>query len=482
MNLANLISILRIAFLPFIILLIYRETILASLLALFFLILALISDIADGYVARMRKEVTKVGSFLDPFADKILITGLLFIFVIRGSFWWIPLIIFLFRDVFVGIIRYLASRDDVQIKEEKYLKAMSYSLFGLIFFLLLKELFISLSFFQFLILPEWLVIFLTIAVLIMAIFSIFHHSKVYSQGLHSRKLRGKVVEKEKMIVLANKKASGYLDAYRRRLLRVFARRRRTKIKYLPLKPEMYEDIKLNNTDHILIAGGDGSFESALNYKPFQKKSLGFFPFGAGNAFYAYFYKGKRFEYLRSRFQFRETELDVLELEWDGQRRETLFVDIGFNAEVARTKKRGFIGYTKLGLKLAFVTKPIYNLVCRAGRKKIKLNNCMNLTLAKIPYHGYAVRSLLGKVHPNDGVVYGLATVNNHGPWFYTTSRIAGFILAALNLNRAPLLPLKGKEFVVESDQEFPLQAGGEFMGFTKKISVRVIRKQKVLVI
>ena len=76
--------------------------------------------------------------------------------------------------------------------------------------------------------------------------------------------------------------------------------------YLPLKKNMYENIeqKIKDDQQIIIAGGDGSFESALNYKPFWKKRLGFFPLGAGNAFYSYFYKGKRFEYLRSWFQFR----------------------------------------------------------------------------------------------------------------------------------------------------------------------------------
>jgi len=34
-----------------------------------------ISDALDGYVARMRRQVTKLGTFLDPVADKLLITS-----------------------------------------------------------------------------------------------------------------------------------------------------------------------------------------------------------------------------------------------------------------------------------------------------------------------------------------------------------------------------------------------------------------------
>ena len=40
---------------------------------LIFLIMA-ISDAIDGYLARVKKQVTKLGAFLDPIADKLLMT------------------------------------------------------------------------------------------------------------------------------------------------------------------------------------------------------------------------------------------------------------------------------------------------------------------------------------------------------------------------------------------------------------------------
>ena len=136
-----------------------------------------------------------------------------------------------------------------------------------------------------------------------------------------------LLEKEDLMILANKRARGYKDKYRRRLLKVFAKRRKASVIHLPPKKKMFEDLgnKIKENQQIIIAGGDGSFEGALNYKPFNDKLLGFFPMGAGNAFYSYFYKGKRFEYLRSRFNFREMKLDVLELEWEKGKKQTLFL-------------------------------------------------------------------------------------------------------------------------------------------------------------
>ena len=98
MNIANLIALFRILILPVIAYLIYQETATALFWAIILLILAIISDIVDGYVARKRNEVTKIGSFLDPFADKILALGLLLVFVLRGTFSAWIFSFFIFRD------------------------------------------------------------------------------------------------------------------------------------------------------------------------------------------------------------------------------------------------------------------------------------------------------------------------------------------------------------------------------------------------
>ena len=89
---------------------------------------------------------------------------------------------------------------------------------------------------------------------------------------------------------------------------------------------------------------------------------------------------------------------------------------------------------------------------------------------------------MGKVHPRDGNVYALACVNTHSKIFNKPLRLWALLTTTLGFNRSPLLPLKGKTFEISSEKEFPIHAGGEYLGKTKRLRVKVIRKQKVLVI
>ncbi len=487
MSLANIITLSRVALLPFIIFLILQETTVSSLAAIFLLFLAMVSDIVDGYLARKRREVTKVGSFLDPVADKILIYTLLLMYFLLGSFGIFPFLFFIFRDVVVLVIRWLAAQDDVVIPEEQYRRGITYSRFALLFSLSLTDFFLYGDLLSWMTIAEQAVLLFTSLSVLLAAFSVFHHLLAYGEGIHKRRQLGKEISTKPMIILANPKSSAYRNVYRRHLMKVFAKRRGASILYLPKSKDMYKGMAtpLKPYPHLIIAGGDGSFESALNYAPFRHKSLGFFPLGSGNAFYSYFYKGKRFEYLRSRFQFREAELDVLEMAWDNCAIETTFLSIGVDAEVMRLRKPGKLGllwYVAAAVKAAFQLHPEYNLICRVGSRRYSFLNCVNITLGKVPYYGFALRSLVGKVQPSDEYIYGAAIVNTHAARWNKAVRVLGLVLAAMNLERSPLLSLRGKKFVIESKTPFPIQAGGEFLGYTTHLAVRVKRKQKVLLI
>lgn len=76
LNLPNKLSIFRILVIPFFVACIMYYTPEREFLRIFatiIFILAVISDGLDGYIARVRNERTKIGTFLDPLADKLLL-------------------------------------------------------------------------------------------------------------------------------------------------------------------------------------------------------------------------------------------------------------------------------------------------------------------------------------------------------------------------------------------------------------------------
>ena len=84
----------------------------AYLLALILFFLAGITDYFDGYIARIRNEVTNFGTFLDPIADKLLVAAVILILTSKeviADWETIPALIILLREIAVsGLREYLA--------------------------------------------------------------------------------------------------------------------------------------------------------------------------------------------------------------------------------------------------------------------------------------------------------------------------------------------------------------------------------------
>lgn len=104
-NIPNFLTISRIILTPICIYLIIKQF---YLLSLILFISASITDFFDGFIARKFNYISKVGAFLDPFADKFLVFGIFFTFylndIVIDKY---ILIMIVSRDLFVTVIRSL---------------------------------------------------------------------------------------------------------------------------------------------------------------------------------------------------------------------------------------------------------------------------------------------------------------------------------------------------------------------------------------
>ncbi len=81
MNLANKLTILRVLLVPIFIILVIIDSFWANIFALLVFIAASITDYYDGVIARKQNMITTLGIFLDPLADKLLVTSAFILFV-----------------------------------------------------------------------------------------------------------------------------------------------------------------------------------------------------------------------------------------------------------------------------------------------------------------------------------------------------------------------------------------------------------------
>lgn len=117
MNLPNKLTILRVLLIPFFVffLLVPAAGDYSKYIALAIFIIASLTDLADGKIARRYNLVTNFGKFMDPLADKLLVCSALICFVEMGLIpSWIVIII-ISREFIISGFRLIASDNGVVI-------------------------------------------------------------------------------------------------------------------------------------------------------------------------------------------------------------------------------------------------------------------------------------------------------------------------------------------------------------------------------
>lgn len=115
LSLPNSISLFRVAMVPVLMVFLLGEIPAGDIVALGVFIVAAASDWLDGYLARRRQQTSIMGAFLDPLADKLLVTAALVSLVALGELSaWVAMVV-IARELAVTGLRMVAAARSIVI-------------------------------------------------------------------------------------------------------------------------------------------------------------------------------------------------------------------------------------------------------------------------------------------------------------------------------------------------------------------------------
>lgn len=118
LNLPNLLTLSRILLIPVFVVLFSRPTPERSLAAALVFVIAAVTDLLDGYLARRRSQITKLGRLLDPIADKLLVLSGLILLVQFQRVAALVAILIIAREVAVTGVRAIAASEGIILSAE----------------------------------------------------------------------------------------------------------------------------------------------------------------------------------------------------------------------------------------------------------------------------------------------------------------------------------------------------------------------------
>ncbi|CBL47035.1 CDP-diaglycerol-glycerol-3-phosphatidyltransferase [gamma proteobacterium HdN1] len=103
----NLLTMMRVALIPVVVIVYYIPQSGHYFIAAALFALAGITDWFDGYLARKWEQVTKLGAFLDPVADKLMVASALVILVEAHATPWLalPAVVIISREITISALR-----------------------------------------------------------------------------------------------------------------------------------------------------------------------------------------------------------------------------------------------------------------------------------------------------------------------------------------------------------------------------------------
>ncbi len=146
-NIPNILTSSRILLIPIFLHFLFSDFEHGKLVSLIVFIFASITDAFDGFYARKYKYVSKLGIFLDPLADKLLVLsafcGFIFIPVLGEEVKLWMIILILFRDVLVTSLRIFMEFKGITMVTSKLGKLKTVLQFSAIVLVLMYLIFVS---------------------------------------------------------------------------------------------------------------------------------------------------------------------------------------------------------------------------------------------------------------------------------------------------------------------------------------------------
>lgn len=103
MNIPNTLSLLRLLMVPVYLVVFFSDLPHAHLIAAIIFVAAGITDIVDGYIARKYNQITKLGRFLDPLADKFMVWSALISLSVERVIPVIITVLYFIKEILMGI-------------------------------------------------------------------------------------------------------------------------------------------------------------------------------------------------------------------------------------------------------------------------------------------------------------------------------------------------------------------------------------------
>ncbi|PIJ51381.1 CDP-diacylglycerol--glycerol-3-phosphate 3-phosphatidyltransferase [Erwinia sp. OLTSP20] len=106
-NIPTLLTLFRVILIPFFVLAFYLPFQWAPFACALIFVVAAITDWFDGWLARLWKQTTRFGAFLDPVADKVMVAIALVLVAEHFHVWWVtlPAATMIAREIIISALR-----------------------------------------------------------------------------------------------------------------------------------------------------------------------------------------------------------------------------------------------------------------------------------------------------------------------------------------------------------------------------------------